>query len=150
VAGCGVPHNPFDSDWSIPLPPKATTQQPAIVSKSGKQTLKVLQLSDLHFDYKYVPGSEAHCGLDLCCQGRSRGEWTGRKVVQPAGYWGTLADCGKSLCSPLITKIARQNYLPHSLDLPYWTIENMFQHINKTHEVGFEQVPLLASLLLLV
>ncbi len=38
-------------------------------------------------------------------------------VKEPAGYWGANAAC----------------------DLPYWSIENLFQHLNRTEKVQLEE-----------
>lgn len=108
---CGTPLNPFETDWSLSLPPKPSMQkQPKQINLNNK-LLTVLQLSDLHFDPKYEPDSEADCHFPLCCQKHSK--HNGENLRQPAGYWGTLGKC----------------------DVPYHTIVNMLQHINETHKV---------------
>ncbi|KAH7728277.1 Protein ASM-1 [Aphelenchoides avenae] len=75
-----------------------------------KEIFRVLQISDIHFDAGYVPGSESSCSMPVCCTGRP-----GPEVQQPAGYWGTIAAC----------------------DIPYWTIENMLAHINRTEQITY-------------
>jgi hypothetical protein len=47
---------------------------------------KVIQLSDLHFDFEYQNGTEAQCGKPICCQGAPDPH-----AKLQAGYWGTLA-----------------------------------------------------------
>ena len=126
---CGTPHNPFNSNWTIPLPPKPRRNpyirrddSPGLTTNQGKQTFRVLQISDLHFDIFYQPGSESLCLSPICCQADStnmhqRNPKTRNHVIKPAGYWGTIGKC----------------------DVPYWTIENMLQHINKTEKVSLTE-----------
>jgi sphingomyelin phosphodiesterase len=76
--------------------------------------LRVLHLSDLHFDMEYQVGEEADCAEAVCC--RPPNDIHERvdsnvTVKQPAQYWGTLAKC----------------------DSPYRLGVNMFQHIARTH-----------------
>uniref|UniRef100_A0A915DCX4 Saposin B-type domain-containing protein n=1 Tax=Ditylenchus dipsaci TaxID=166011 RepID=A0A915DCX4_9BILA len=109
---CGTASNPFNGgNWDIDLPPKPSNLPPKISITVPQKTFRVLQLSDLHFDFSYTPGSEADCKLPICCQTSI----PLTKPNKPAGYWGTLASC----------------------DLPWWTIENMLQHINKTEKIDY-------------
>ncbi|KAI6224331.1 Sphingomyelin phosphodiesterase [Aphelenchoides fujianensis] len=116
---CGVPDNPFDGNWTIPLPPKpdinarGSNSEPPLPfgpqrnpNNEERPIFKVIQLSDLHFDFDYQNGSEAACDRPLCCQGEARGH-----VKKPAGYWGTLAAC----------------------DVPLRTIESLFASIAREH-----------------
>ena len=135
INDCGVPDNPFDGDWSIALPPKpellhvaggsggggnerrrdaaaaSTTQRPTPPAPTEDRPIfKVVQLSDLHFDFAYQNGSEALCDEPLCCQ---RAAKVGLPKLQ-AGYWGTLAAC----------------------DVPMRTIESLLAHISREHMVS--------------
>ncbi|TKR96369.1 hypothetical protein L596_010399 [Steinernema carpocapsae] len=104
---CGESYNPFRANWTITLPAEIPDSRPASPYPTDTQkVLRVLQLSDLHFDLSYIPGSEADCGLPICCQ------LNASATKRPAGYWGTVGAC----------------------DLPPWTIENMFQHLNATSD----------------
>ncbi|CAG7733946.1 unnamed protein product [Allacma fusca] len=71
-----------------------------------KSTIKILQLTDIHLDPLYRPGSRAKCRSDLCC----RGEEVPEKEFQ-AGYFGDFRYC----------------------DLPIHTFENALAHIAETH-----------------
>lgn len=59
-----------------PVPPldlntlfKGTTKPPPKELKpSGKKPLKILHFSDYHLDLRYVVGSEANCGGEMCCR----------------------------------------------------------------------------------
>uniref|UniRef100_A0A915CRE5 Sphingomyelin phosphodiesterase n=1 Tax=Ditylenchus dipsaci TaxID=166011 RepID=A0A915CRE5_9BILA len=113
---CGEAHNPFDGNWSIDLPPKPNISVPRTHIKVPEKTFRVLQLSDLHFDYSYTPGSEADCKQPICCQRQVNvTSLSSTSINKPAGYWGTLASC----------------------DVPIWTIENMLQHINRTEKLDY-------------
>lgn len=123
ISDCGSPHNPFQSNWTIPLPPKFTwidnsyfDSKYAIKEETskGQKTFRVLQLSDLHFDLNYKPGAEAKCRDPVCCQADSLRN-PRRRIKKPAGYWGTIAAC----------------------DIPYWTIENMLKHISQTEILDY-------------
>ncbi|CAD5234383.1 unnamed protein product [Bursaphelenchus xylophilus] len=106
---CGIPNNPFDGNWTLNLPPKPDIfkDRPAKqADQENRPIFRVLQVSDLHFDFEYENGTEADCGKPVCCQGAP--------VPVPkksAGYWGTLAAC----------------------DIPLRTVESMFAHIAGTH-----------------
>lgn len=41
---------------------------PTELKPSGKKPLKVMHFSDYHLDLRYVVGSEANCGGELCCR----------------------------------------------------------------------------------
>ncbi|XP_035706324.1 sphingomyelin phosphodiesterase isoform X3 [Folsomia candida] len=106
---CGVPVSP-NWRWDvafppIPKPPFHGFPEP----KKGAPKLKVLQISDTHWDPYYEPGSNADCGEPLCCRVTS-----GPKPPRPhlgAGLWGDYRKC----------------------DTPRNTMESMFEHISKVH-----------------
>ncbi|KAK6047140.1 hypothetical protein COOONC_15359 [Cooperia oncophora] len=116
---CADPNDPSESGWAVALPPKPTKEMKAIIDKkraqfahpkgSSHRYLRVLQLSDMHVDFDYNPGSEAECDLPVCCRA------TTEKPKKPAGYWGTVGRC----------------------DIPYRTLKNMLEHINATAEVDY-------------
>ncbi|VBB35067.1 unnamed protein product, partial [Acanthocheilonema viteae] len=78
-----------------------------------EDNLRVLHISDLHLDSKYTPGSEANCSSELCCH--MKPESNGSTITQPSGYWGTPAVC----------------------DIPYRTVENMLQNIQKLGKIDY-------------
>jgi sphingomyelin phosphodiesterase len=74
--------------------------------------MRILQLSDIHVDFEYQPGSLAECGQPLCCRNNSNyNNSLGSK--QSAGFWGDYRNC----------------------DIPIWTVEDMFDHISKNEKV---------------
>ncbi|KHN76208.1 Sphingomyelin phosphodiesterase 1 [Toxocara canis] len=111
VDGCGDPFSPFGS-WNVSIPPKAAGTEYPMYPPIRKENLRVLQLSDLHFDMNYTPGAVANCGSPLCCQPDSV---TNESMKIGAGYWGTQAAC----------------------DVPYWTIDHMLQNLNKTQKFDY-------------
>lgn len=108
---CATPYNPYH-DWEVALPP---IPKPALISvqipNESKTTppLKVLHLSDTHFDPYYHEGSNANCNEPLCCR------LTDGIAASPsngAGRWGDYRKC----------------------DTPRHTIESMLQHIANYHQ----------------
>ncbi|KAK2702980.1 hypothetical protein QYM36_018436 [Artemia franciscana] len=96
-------------EWSL-TPPE--TPKPPVEVLPPRQpdapTLKVLHISDFHWDPEYLSGSNAVCGDPLCCRASS-GEPADESAV--AGYWGDYRDC----------------------DLPLWTLRNSLEHVGATH-----------------
>ncbi|KAK8719199.1 hypothetical protein OTU49_014182, partial [Cherax quadricarinatus] len=74
----------------------------------GKRVLKVLHLTDPHFDPDYLIGSNAVCNAPLCCNSDSG------PIKNPgdrAGKWGDYRNC----------------------DSPKWLLQHMLQHIVANH-----------------
>ena len=98
---CGQPPRNFTS-WNISIPGNKPKPIPLVRPNDGLPTLKVVQLSDVHIDLQYRPGSKKECDEPVCCR---EGKGVGDKS---AGFWGSLnAQC----------------------DLPLWTFENSLQFI---------------------
>eukprot|EP01135_Chromosphaera_perkinsii_P008700 Nk52_evm33s1444 gene=Nk52_evmTU33s1444 len=66
--------------------------------------LRILHLSDFHYDKYYVPGTYSKCGSILCC--REESAMYGSDVSK-AGSWGDYGYC----------------------DVPKWTIESLMVHV---------------------
>lgn len=101
--------DPEKLEWSIKpsdIPKPSLTEPPP--APLGSPTLKVLHLSDLHWDPEYLEGSNANCHEPLCCRASS-GNLTNPKDA--AGYWGDYGSC----------------------DIPWRTIENTVMHMSKQH-----------------
>jgi len=105
---CNKPYS-AKHDWDILLPP---IMKPPIGNKipgtiPGKR-LKILQLSDTHWDPFYAEGSNAECGEPMCCR-----ETSGPVMYEQdkAGFWGDYRKC----------------------DTPLRTIESMYRHIAQRH-----------------
>lgn len=71
-------------------------------------TFKVLQLTDLHFDPYFVPGSRTDCGEPVCCRSI---HGPAQSLATMAGIWGEYTDC----------------------DTPFFTIENALQRVSQEH-----------------
>lgn len=99
--------------WGLSLP-KKTKRARKISRKSPEKNariLKVLQITDIHYDKFYQPGSESDCDMPACCRG-SVG-YPAKSLLTAAGKWGDYRKC----------------------DSPSRLIENAFEHISKTHKV---------------
>lgn len=98
-------------EWQVELPKiKKPQVKEAALPQPGKPTLKVLHVSDTHFDPDYTEGSISNCGEPLCCRSSSALPKNNATVV-PAGRWGAYDNC----------------------DSPQVLIENMLQNIAKEH-----------------
>ncbi|CAL1300121.1 unnamed protein product [Larinioides sclopetarius] len=110
--GCGTPINPLH-DWSVPLPPfPKPPVNPPRLPKPSDPKLRVLHISDVHIDLNYKENTSASCGEPLCCRPTSGPP---KNPSDASGYWGDYRDC----------------------DIPLRTLENMLDHINKTHKIDY-------------
>ncbi|KAL3265353.1 hypothetical protein HHI36_009561 [Cryptolaemus montrouzieri] len=61
-------HNQFDYfNWTIDIPEKPK-EIPQKIKGEGTQPLRILQITDIHYDPRYTPGGKAICNEPLCCQ----------------------------------------------------------------------------------
>lgn len=96
-------------EWSIDLTPYG--EKPAVkpfVPKEDK-LLKVVQLTDIHYDPKYEVGGNAVCKEPLCCR-IGQGPPTSEEAV--AGYWGDYRSC----------------------DVPWHVVQSMFESAATVHK----------------
>lgn len=99
-------------DWKVTFPAKPKpAEHPTIPPPEDAPRLKVLQITDIHYDPHYLEGSNAECGEPLCCRITS-----GRPLSHSAaaGKWGDYRKC----------------------DTPKILLENALKHIADTHKVG--------------
>ncbi|XP_049533199.1 sphingomyelin phosphodiesterase-like [Anopheles darlingi] len=80
------------SSWSVDIDPNGT---PVTASKSGTaqrgpNDLKIVQITDLHFDPNYRTGYNADCGAPACCR-ESQG--IPENPAAGAGPWGDYRAC---------------------------------------------------------
>lgn len=107
---CGTPYHPYH-DWEVPLPPiPKPAVNPGVPTGGGVAPIKVLHLSDTHFDPYYAEGSNAACNEPLCCRIT---DGIPKQPSNGAGRWGDYRKC----------------------DTPKQTIESMFQQIANYHQV---------------
>ncbi|XP_011178297.2 sphingomyelin phosphodiesterase 1-like [Zeugodacus cucurbitae] len=98
-----------DYNWTLTVDAggaAVTGPKSDLPTKRGDE-LKVLHLTDIHYDPLYVPGALAECDEPQCCQ-RHVSTTTSDKA---AGYWGDYRDC----------------------DAPWHMIDDAFSHIKQTH-----------------
>lgn len=75
---------------------------------SYKSLAKLVQITDIHVDPYYEPGSEANCGEPLCCRSTNG---PAKSRDRAAGPWGDYRNC----------------------DTPVPTLRHVLKHINEVH-----------------
>lgn len=94
--------------WNITLPPFSKPEiQELPLPRENAARLKVLHLSDTHYDPWYVVGSNANCDEPLCCR-----DGYAAATINAAGKWGG-----------------------YKCDVPLRTLENLLDHILTAHKV---------------
>ncbi|XP_058058895.1 sphingomyelin phosphodiesterase-like [Anopheles bellator] len=80
------------SAWSVDIDPNGTpvTESKSGAPQRGPNDLKVIQLTDLHFDPNYRAGYNADCGAPACCR-ESQGIPEDPEAA--AGFWGDYRAC---------------------------------------------------------
>ncbi|XP_022920309.2 sphingomyelin phosphodiesterase-like [Onthophagus taurus] len=107
VLGC--PGADFE-EWDIKIP-GGNPEEIEKGQQSDATPIKVLQVTDTHYDPRYTPGSLGNCDEPLCCQRGSSAD----SVGDEAGYWGDYRDC----------------------DTPRHVILNAYEHVNKEHNIDY-------------
>lgn len=96
--------------WNISLTPLPKPKIEELrLPKENAHKLKILHISDTHFDPLYVEGANVECNEPLCC--RSNDGMTNVSFMA-AGKWGS-----------------------YRCDLPKRTLEHLLDHIAETHKV---------------
>lgn len=99
--------------WTVPLP---STPKPPVVAvpapPADAPTLRVLQVTDIHYDSEYTIGSLAACAYPCCCE---YGSGNATSAADAAGMWGDYRAC----------------------DIPAWTLEDALIHINQTQQIDY-------------
>ncbi|XP_001600744.1 sphingomyelin phosphodiesterase [Nasonia vitripennis] len=104
--------NGYDArhDWKLNIQMKDhALSHPTSPPPKDAPLIKILQISDTHFDPYYEEGANAECGEPLCCRGTD-GEPKSKEAA--AGKWGDYRKC----------------------DAPLHLIENALKHISETHK----------------
>lgn len=102
-------------EWSInvnPNQPPLTGDKDTSVPR-GPNDIKIVQISDPHYDPNYEAGTSAVCGEPVCC----RSDQPLAPDAPPenaAGYWGDYRDC----------------------DSPFRAVQDAFRHIRSQHDVN--------------
>merc|ERR1711892_234988 len=95
--------------WEVEIP-ESPEKPPITYPESPDNTiseLKVLQITDVHIDLSYLPGSPVSCGLPCCCMASTG--LAGEDQIA-SGVWGD-----------------------YSCDLPSYTFEDMVKHVAEAH-----------------
>ena len=95
--------------WEVDIP-EFPEKPPVTFPENPDDTvsdLKVLQITDVHLDLSYLPGSPVDCGLPCCCLAETGLAEEGQTA---AGFWGD-----------------------YNCDLPSNTFEDMVRHVAEVH-----------------
>ncbi|KAF5270385.1 hypothetical protein FQR65_LT05573 [Abscondita terminalis] len=91
--------------WNINIP---EGKSKILLKDNIVQVKKILQLTDVHYDPLYKPGSNANCGESVCCETVNG---IPRSIDDAAGYWGDY----------------------HVCDMPWHSIQNVMEDIRNKH-----------------
>lgn len=101
-------------DWSIDIDsngPQIRGPKNEIPDR-GPNDLTVVHITDTHWDPKYEEGGNAECNYPMCCRGN---QGNLQHPEDAAGKWGDYRSC----------------------DIPWYSVDNVFEEIKKNHEVNF-------------
>ncbi|CAK9822057.1 Sphingomyelin phosphodiesterase [Anthophora retusa] len=109
---CGVvleskscPLNDPEFDWNINIDNNSSI---VITENKTEEQIKILQITDLHYDPLYEINGNSNCGEPVCCR-KGQNE---TNVNSLAGFWGDYESC----------------------DTPWHAITNALTHIKDTHQ----------------
>ncbi|KAI0221359.1 hypothetical protein L0F63_002569 [Massospora cicadina] len=118
-----------------PLPPRQRIQMPR---PSPAAHLRILHLSDLHYDREYVEGAEADCNKPICCQLDSNSDVSNKRIKRPASKWGEYTcDASKAMLMSMLNRAsAMYNYdmVLFTGDLPAHDMWKEAEHRSKATE----------------
>ncbi len=113
--------NSKNLNWKIEIPTKSDNQSEKISKVNEQKVYKIIQLTDIHFDDKYLKDTEAECGEPLCCRDSNS------KMKRPSGYWGTYpCDLPNSTLRNTLSEIAKN---ANDVDLWYLTGDDIAHDI---------------------
>lgn len=109
ISFCSINDNNYN--WTVQVD---SSKDPLTAPKADKplktdNDLTIVQVTDIHFDPEYQPGSLAQCDEPMCCRETPA---SGVSDAARAGYWSDYRDC----------------------DTPLHTIENALDHIKETYK----------------
>ncbi|XP_018576214.1 sphingomyelin phosphodiesterase 1 [Anoplophora glabripennis] len=110
--------DPDAKKWIIPLPPPPKKNEEIEEDDDDDQIgpLRILHLTDIHYDPLYKPGSNAVCKDPLCCQ-----SGVPSKPGNAAGYWGDYNVCDMPRHSVLnLLNHIKEKYIK-DIDFIYYT-----------------------------
>ena len=108
ISFCKVNEGIFN--WSVKVDngKGLMTAPKSAVPKKTANDLNIVQITDIHYDPDYQPGSLAECDEPLCCRSSVK---KGTSKEAQAGYWSDYRSC----------------------DSPLHMVEQAFDHIRETH-----------------
>ncbi|KAK2580874.1 hypothetical protein KPH14_005946 [Odynerus spinipes] len=111
---CGVvleskscPLNDKEYEWTIPIDDIPIKE--IAMKKESNETLKIVQLTDIHYDPKYEAYGNPDCGEPTCCR---KGQNSTNSSGKLAGFWGDYNYC----------------------DTPWHSVVDALNHIKTTHQ----------------
>lgn len=102
------PFNIEKYEWTIPLDHISTEKIP--LKEESNDTIKIIQITDIHYDPKYEPNGNSFCNEPTCCR---KGQNITNSSDKTAGYWGDYNKC----------------------DTPWHSLVDALDHIKVTHQV---------------
>jgi sphingomyelin phosphodiesterase len=119
--------NSKNLNWKIEIPTKPDNQlkKKFKIGKTSKvneqKVYKIIQLTDIHLDDKYLKDTEAECGEPLCCRDSNN------NIKRQSGYWGTYpCDLPNSTLHNALSEIANN---VKDVDLWYLTGDDIAHDI---------------------
>lgn len=105
----------LDEDIATILKDKPVKADP---TPTGRKTVKMLHISDMHIDFEYVPGTEANCGDFQCCEAV---HGPAKTPESAAGEWGA-----QTCDLPPATAIQALRFIEEKIkpDFAVWTGDN--------------------------
>ncbi|XP_055522496.1 sphingomyelin phosphodiesterase 1-like [Wyeomyia smithii] len=89
---------PEFTDWSVNVDPngKPVTESKHFPNARSENDIKIVQITDMHYDPKYEAGYNANCNKPTCCR---NDQGIPEDPEDGAGYWGDLRYCDSSWAS---------------------------------------------------
>lgn len=104
------PENEHSDSPSLLLSGRKSSESSSKSSEEGikRGTFQVAQITDIHFDPYFSPGTRSDCGEPVCCRNVNGPAST---LASMAGIWGDYTDC----------------------DTPYFTIDSALKQVSNAH-----------------
>ncbi|XP_075144544.1 sphingomyelin phosphodiesterase 1-like [Haematobia irritans] len=112
ISFCNVEQLQFNYHLEIDESKGPLSASKAEVPKKTPNDLRILQITDIHYDPEYRVDSLAECDEPMCCRPSSTTRSTLSTNTTGAGYWADYRNC----------------------DIPIYMVENAFDHIRATHK----------------
>ncbi|KAJ7067511.1 sphingomyelin phosphodiesterase [Mycena amicta] len=100
----GMCINPPVTPYTVPIP-KPPPTHPKTFTSHGRQTVRVVHLSDVHIDRFYTVGSEANCTKSICCRDFDDSPAVPTVPAEPNG--NSHCDSPVSLADSMLEEIER-------------------------------------------